>query len=118
MDSKRQCLIPESCKAKGLGLCRSCKIKALNSDPEFAAKRNAKSSARMKALNLDPEFAAKRDARMKALHSDPEFAAKRDARGSARMKALNLDPEFAAKRKLRDAKRLDTLKKRRLEKGI
>ena len=80
MDSKRQCLIPESCKAKGLGLCRSCKIKALNSDPEFAAKR--------------------------------------DARGSARMKALNLDPEFAAKRKLRDAKRLDTLKKRRLEKGI
>jgi hypothetical protein len=69
------------------------RTRAMQADPEFAAKRDA----RMKAMSADPEFAAKRDARMKAMSADPEFAAKRDTR----LKEMNTDPEFAAKRDTR-----------------
>ena len=34
----------------------AARMKALNADPEFAAKARARSSARMKALHADPEF--------------------------------------------------------------
>jgi hypothetical protein len=55
---------------------------------------------RMKRMNADPVFAARRDAvsgeRMKRLHADAVFAAKQAAAASESMKRLN--PVFAAKR--------------------
>ena len=76
------CLSPHECKAKTPGrLCRSCRMKALHADPEFAAANRE----RMKALHADPEFAAARRERMKALNADPEFAAARRERMKARM---------------------------------
>lgn len=75
MKRRTTCLRPESepCVAAKRGPCRSCadftatraRMKALNADPEFAAKRDAIASARMKALHADPEFKAATRARMK-----------------------------------------------------
>jgi hypothetical protein len=57
---------------------------------------------RMKRLNADPIFAARRDVasgeRMKRLHADPVFAAKQAAAASEAMKRLNADTTFLAKK--------------------
>jgi hypothetical protein len=57
---------------------------------------------RMKRMNADPTFAARRDAvsgeRMKRLHADPVFAAKQAAGASEAMTRLNANPVLAAKR--------------------
>ena len=57
---------------------------------------------RMKHMNADPEFAARRDAvsgeRMRRLHADPVFAAKQAAGATEAMKRLNADPVLAAKK--------------------
>jgi hypothetical protein len=57
---------------------------------------------RMKRMNADPVFAARRDAlsgeRMKRLHADPVFAAKQAAGASKAMKRLNADAALAAKK--------------------
>jgi hypothetical protein len=57
---------------------------------------------RMKRLNADPVFAARRDAlsgeRMKHLRADPVFAAKQAAAASEAMKRLNADPVLAARK--------------------
>lgn len=48
--SRMTCLVPNECRAKTPGrLCRSCNMKRLHADPEFA-KANAE---RMKRLNAD-----------------------------------------------------------------
>jgi hypothetical protein len=60
------------------------------------------SSERMKRMNADPVFAARRDAssgeRMKRLHADPEFVAKQAAGAREAMKRLNADAALAAKK--------------------
>jgi hypothetical protein len=57
---------------------------------------------RMKRMNADPVFAARRDAvsgeRMKRLHADPVFAAKQAAAASEAMKRVNADPVLAARK--------------------
>ena len=57
---------------------------------------------RMKQMNADPVFAAKRNAVsseiMRRLHADPAFAAKQAAGASGAMKRLNADPGLAAKK--------------------
>ena len=57
---------------------------------------------RMKRMNADPVFAARRDAvsgeRMRRLHADPVFATKQAAAASESMKRLHADPVFAAKK--------------------
>jgi hypothetical protein len=57
---------------------------------------------RMKRMNADPVFAARRDTlsgeRMKRLHADPVFAAKQAAAASENMKRLHADPVLAAKK--------------------
>ena len=57
---------------------------------------------RMKQMNADPVFAAKRNAVsseiMRRLHADPAFAAKQAAGASEAMKRLNADPGLAAKK--------------------
>jgi hypothetical protein len=57
---------------------------------------------RMKRMNADPVFAAKRDSvsseSMRRLHADPVFAAKQAAGASEAMKRLNADPGLAAKK--------------------
>lgn len=57
---------------------------------------------RMKRLNADPVFAARRDAlsreRMKHLRADPVFAAKQAAAASEAIKRLNADPMLAARK--------------------
>ncbi len=73
------------------GLCRSCGMRKLNADPEFAEAHRE----RMRKLHADPEFAEahreRASERMRKLHADPEFAeAHRE-----RMRKLHADPEFA-----------------------
>ena len=57
---------------------------------------------RMKRMNADPVFAARRDAvsgqRIKRLHADPVFAARQAAAASENMKRMNADPVLAAKK--------------------
>jgi hypothetical protein len=57
---------------------------------------------RMKRMNADPVFAARRDAlsgeRMKRLHTDPVFAAKQAAAASEVMKRLHADAALVAKK--------------------
>ena len=57
---------------------------------------------RMKRMNADPVFAARRDAmsgeRMKRLHTEPVFAAKQAAGAREAMKRLNADPVLAVKK--------------------
>lgn len=78
---------------------RSARMKRLNADPRFAAKRDAAARTNLKRLGTDPAFAAKRDAAsraaMKRLHrKNPGLA----AAAGARLRRLNSDPVFAARR--------------------
>jgi hypothetical protein len=73
------------------------RMKRMNADPEFQAKRNAG----VKRRDADAAFAAKQAARsrqtMMRLNADPEFARKRDAAASKTIRRLRADPEFLAK---------------------
>ena len=74
------------------------RTKRLHTDPEFAARHAAASSARLKRLHADPEHAAANRERMKRLRSDPELAARHAAASSERMRRQHASPEFEAKR--------------------
>jgi hypothetical protein len=73
----------------------------------WTPERRAAQATLMASLNANPEFAARRDAattanraansaRMVARHKDPNFAAAHSERSRARMAAMNSHPEFVA----------------------
>lgn len=79
-------------KASKSGRCKSCAMKVLHSDPEFAARRNA---ATAKA-NRSPEARAKRSARAAEFYSNPS---NRKAHAEACRAALFGNPERLERRR-------------------
>jgi hypothetical protein len=71
---------------------RAERMKRMNADPVFAARRNALSGERMKRQRADPVFAAKQAAAaseaMRRLHADAALAAKKAAARSIRTNAI------------------------------
>lgn len=68
-------------------------LRKLHTNPEFAARRDARARRTILKVNQTPEFVAKRDAHLHQLNSNPAFVAKRDAH----LRQLNSDKTFRAK---------------------
>jgi hypothetical protein len=72
----------------------SQRISALNSDPEFTARK----AERMRLLHTDPEFRAATAKRLQAVRTNPKWLAEQAERGREMMLALHANPEFAKKK--------------------
>ena len=72
-------------------------MREMHASPAYAVKHAERSREQMLASNTDPEFIAKRAEGLRMMHADPAYAAKRDARASEQMRKMNANPEHAAK---------------------